>query len=439
MRVLRKAGIPVLLTFFLVGCGDTFRPVANPISQPVPDPQFFKYAISINQGSAAGPCTDGLPTPCQGSTDQIDVSGDTDISERTVGRAPVHGALSPSGVVFTANPGDNSVSQFNTANAAVPATTISLTPSGGPAAIPVYVHSTEAANFYAADFGNDTVAVISQFQNLVTAELPLAPSSGPVALAETPDATKLLVINQGSSDVTVIGTSDHKTIATIPLGHTPFTPGANLPGVAAMNSDGLSAYVLNNDSTVSVIDVAHNAVLGAISVGAGANFMVFDTNLRRLYVTNPGSGTVSVYDANPSPPSLPNLLATVILPGLSGAPVPVSVTALPDGTRFYVADSESTGCVGEAGVGRVYVFNASGNTFKSCVTVGVNPVSLTASASSAKVLVANHGTPPSTGGSITDIRTADDTVVATIPVGVPAVPPAIAPSVAFPILVIPSR
>jgi DNA-binding beta-propeller fold protein YncE len=111
-------------------------------------------------------------------------------------------------------------------------------------------------------------------------------------------------------------------------------------------------YVLTQgDGQLLTIDVATDTVTSSLPVGAGANFIFFDPNLNRLYVTNPSTGLVYVFSdtggANDTPsPLTPNGLA---IPGLSattppplacpgcGAAIPVSVTALPDGSRFYVA------------------------------------------------------------------------------------------------------
>jgi DNA-binding beta-propeller fold protein YncE len=52
-----------------------------------------------------------------------------------------------------------------------------------------------------------------------------------------------------------------------------------------------SVVEINTSGTVDTIQ-------GGISVGVGADYMVYDKNLNRLYVTNPGGGTVSVLDAS---------------------------------------------------------------------------------------------------------------------------------------------
>ena len=85
-----------------------------------------------------------------------------------------------------------------------------------------------------------------------------------------------------------------------------------------------------------------------LSVGMGANFVLYDTNRNRLYVTNPTMGTVFVFsvtggvDLGGTPNDTPRLLATISMSAGANPPCPagcspVSVAALPDGSRFYVA------------------------------------------------------------------------------------------------------
>ena len=78
-----------------------------------------------------------------------------------------------------------------------------------------------------------------------------------------------------------------------------------------------------------------------LCVGAGANYILFDPHLNRLYVTNPANGMVYVFSdtggANDTPIQLKAIsFASGSAPCPAGC-TPTSVTALPDGSRFYVA------------------------------------------------------------------------------------------------------
>ncbi|MGZ4833789.1 MAG: hypothetical protein ACXVZQ_12735, partial [Terriglobales bacterium] len=88
------AGLAAALAWvILTGCGDVYRPVANPVLKPGGDPQALRAAVVLSKNN-------GSP----GVATAIDVSGDTNIGNFPVGRAPVHAAfLNGSTQLFVAN------------------------------------------------------------------------------------------------------------------------------------------------------------------------------------------------------------------------------------------------------------------------------------------------------------------------------------------------
>ena len=106
MKVLRGT-VFVLLTAFMiwggVGCGDQYRPVANPIVGPGGQPQSTHYAYIVNYNPNGN-----------GSTTKIDVSGDSVAYTQTLGVGSIYEALLPtSTALFVANVGNDSVSDFS--------------------------------------------------------------------------------------------------------------------------------------------------------------------------------------------------------------------------------------------------------------------------------------------------------------------------------------
>ena len=304
----------LFLALICTSCGDTFRPVATPISPPPPDPSSFHYVLAINSNGPSNP----------GSSTRIDVSGDTNAGVAKLGLGPVHAALLPNaGRIYVANSQENTVSSYLPTDVTA-VTTISL-----PApAVPVFVHTTQNDTVYVANSGNSTVSAISTASNVITSTIPVG--NNPVALAETPNGKKLYVANQGSGSVTSINTIDKTVNPSIPTGTSPVW--------AVARSDSAKVYVLNQGSgTVSSIDTSSDA-FSNVSVGSGGNFMLYDKGRNRLYVTNPGAHTLSILDAAADPPAL---LATIDLtagtsPACPVACSPVSVAVLPDGSRAYV-------------------------------------------------------------------------------------------------------
>src|SRR5579872_309799 len=83
---------------FCAGCGNTFRPIANPITQPSGDPGSLRNAIVVSTACPSGSAGCTLP----GATTHLDVSGDSEVSQHFAGANPIRALLS-GGFVFTVN------------------------------------------------------------------------------------------------------------------------------------------------------------------------------------------------------------------------------------------------------------------------------------------------------------------------------------------------
>lgn len=357
----------LLLAFAGIGCGDTFRPVALPIPLPSPTPAAVHFVASLSSNgnnvlSSGGTCLpSGTPPPCiedPGAISRIDVSGDSVASIARTGVGPVHATfLSGGSKIYVANSGEDTVSSISTVSA-TSATTISLPQlcNAGSCvpSMPVFVNSTEGGKMYVANSGNGTVGVINATSDVVVntvavdpafAGNPLPapnPAAKPVALAELPNGFKVYSVNQGNSTVTSISTVDDTVLSTIPI-----VTGAPIWAVAS--SDSAFVYVLDTSGTISVIDTLSDMVVpsASASAGTGANYMFFDSNSSRLYVTNPSPAapTLSIFDVagkvlTPHAGS-PIAIAPAAGSGCSSAPMPTSVTVLGNGTRAYVASFQA--------------------------------------------------------------------------------------------------
>ncbi|PYX07769.1 MAG: hypothetical protein DMG88_13210 [Acidobacteria bacterium] len=336
-RVQRLAGLSAVLWLLLVwsGCGDQFRPVATPITPPPPDPKPTHFVFVVNRNGANDP----------GTATRIDVSGDSNVGVATVGLSPVHASFIPNGSrIYVANSLEDTVSSY-ALTSINPVTTTSL-PLGSK---PVFIHTTENGTMYVANAGSKSVAAISTSSNAVTNNITL--QFRPIALAETPDGKKIYAV--GSDDS---GVGSVISINSIDKSLNQATTGLNAPVWVATRSDSQRAYVLNSGSgTISTIDTFSDSVLSDVAVSVGANFMLYDPKLNRLYITNPTAGTVSILDASTDPPSSltgapvtipeysPQTSSDPLNPCQGTAVMPTSVTALPDGTRAYVASFQISG------------------------------------------------------------------------------------------------
>jgi DNA-binding beta-propeller fold protein YncE len=365
MTFLRLGRVVVCFVALLVwlGCGDTFRPVALPEPSTSPNPASLHFVLAVAENGAMD----------RGSVTRIDVAGDTNVGVQSVGVAPVHATLlANASRVYVANQIENTISSFALGISLTPTTTVLPAYS-----VPVFVTAANSTTVYAASVGISTVppppnppcpvgcvSVIPVVNNVVTNIIPVG--TNPVALAETPNALKLYAVNNGDGTVTSINTVDKTVNGAIATGSSPVW--------AIVRSDSQRLYVLNSGSgTLSVIDTGCNSiacggatadtVLSTVSVGVGGNYMAYDSKRNRLYITNPVANTVTVLDVSFDPPSI-----------LFQVPVsasPVSVTALPDGSRFYVASLSTSG---NSVTSLVTDFNNSNGSVRTTIPLGTVPI-----------------------------------------------------------------
>ena len=219
-------------------------------------------------------------------------------------------------------------------------------------------------------------------------------------MVQTAGAGGVYVINQGDNSVWV-----YDPIAQTISAKFSMASGIGLnPVFLTSTADGAYIFVVTqgdgiNPGALNIISVSNYKVVPSVPLGIKPTFAYFDPKLVRLYVTNTGSNTVSVFDA-----SNVNINGSPAMPLLGVTPVgtaPVSVTALPNGTRFFVANSGSNN-----------VTDASATSFAVLNTIplppGANPVWIASEPTSSKVYVANQS-------SISIIQTVNDAITANIP------------------------
>jgi YVTN family beta-propeller protein len=398
-RGVRALAVGILFLVCL-SCGETYRPVANPVIPNQPNPTFTHVVTVISDN--------GTNNPGAGAT--IDVSGDTVLSQSQVGLGPVYGLLVGGSRLYVANSLDDTVSVFSPATPA-PVATISLPSScvTRPCSMPVFVASTETTTVYVANSKSNTVSAISTTNNVITNNI--AVGTSPVALAETPDQQKVYVANQGGS-VSVINTIDKTVVGNPPLA----SFGWVSPVWVVARSDSQRVYVLDQGSgLVAAIDTSSDSVVNSVSVGAGANFMTYDSKLNRIYVVNPVANTVTSLDASSDAlPATPISVAN-----------PRSVAALPDGTRVYVSSATVTGGTVTS---KVTVFNATDFTLKTTIPLTSVPavcsvktwaeLAMVAAADSSRVYVGNCD-----AGDTAIIQTSNDALLLQMPAPFSAQPP----------------
>jgi YVTN family beta-propeller protein len=387
------------LGLFYNGCGDVFRPVQTPVFQPGGDPQRQRHALVVSSNGTN-----------PGAAVIIDVSGDTNVATFSglthgMGQNPVY-AINSGGINYVVDRDDDSVSSFILPTPGFSSDlsrNIITLPAG---ARPVFAAAAQGKVFV-ADSGTNGVAVISG-NSFFPPEIPVGANpvaAHPVALVATPDGTKLYCVNKGDNSVSVIFPATNQRVATIQVDSSPVW--------GAVSADGSRVFVLNQGAnSVSVINTSTDAVVPnstnpcgsatspftcTFSVAPEPNYIVYQASLNRVYVTSPGSNTLSIIDSN----MILNSAGTPQAISLAGAPCngqhAISVTALADGTRAYVADDASNS---------VCVLDTSNNTFTKSILVGTAPVFIASDSDSTRVYTANSGS-----GDVSIIQTSTDTTV----------------------------
>jgi DNA-binding beta-propeller fold protein YncE len=394
MKSLRKLGLLLLaasITAVLPGCGDEYRPVANPIIQPGGQPQNAHYAWVVNF-NPNGP----------GSTTELDVSGDTNLAVNSMGLGSIsEGFPASSLALFVANRDNDTVSEYLPTLAGA-ITTISLLSGSRP----VFVNSALAGTMYVLNSGpNSACPNGGSVSAIPVVSLAVASTTcvgkNPTTMSQSPVSGFIYILNQGDGTISVLNPAGPAIVATIDssagLGPNPSTVTASADGnwiFIATQGDATHA------SALDILGSTGTSVAASVPLGMMPTFAVSDFALNRFYVANSGDNTVSVFDSsmvNPTAPTPIPLLATVKV-GTN----PIGITALENGTYFYVANSVSNN-----------VTVVSSNSFAPLASIalppGANPVWIASDPSSSKVYVADQSI-----SMTTIIQTVNNTVSANI-------------------------
>lgn len=244
--------------------------------------------------------------------------------------------------------------------------------------------------------------------NTVIATIPVGQTPSDVAI--TPDSRFVYVANNnnnnvpGGSTVSVIDVATQTVVTTIS------DPSFNAPYTVTINPAGTKAYVTNSGSTtISIIDIATNTVTGVINGFFGPSDMVITPDGNTGYVSNyvgAGSNTVTVV----------NLQNNTII----GSPIVVgnlvaTLGITPDGAFVYAA-SYIDGLTD----GTVSVIRTSDNTVIATINGFFGPYTIAITSDGKFAYVTNFGsnnfTPIGTTMSVIDLST--NTIVDTITLGV---------------------
>ena len=436
-----QAGGALAIAGLIAGCGDNYRPTVLPVGSNGPAAQPTSYAVVVSSTGSA--TSDGVVTI-------IDYSGDTVMTEATIGPGPTAFTLDvPSANGYTLN-SDKTISNFPITTS-LQAKSVSFSSLSTTSAI---VNLTPLSfGLWASDLNGDVVDLFIGSPQALKATVPVATSASSatmpmfIAGTPTPSGQREYVLSQNVPDT-----------APMTCNLTPTTVGVNGVATPIETSAGTADPALALDPYNP-----SNAPGGSTNAQCPV-FALQTPDLQRLYVLNRGSDTISVINTeNNTPdrctpftnqsgqlvtchPILPLSLTAVSNltndAGQPGAPTGIPTTP-PNGTAgmttiagpIYAEYNIATGqlVVADYDGGTISVIDVSldeyGNdssTFGTTYTIRVgntatpNPASVTVLYDGSKAYTANQNddsTGNGTGnGTVTVVNLFTHTVEKTIPV-----------------------
>lgn len=235
--------------------------------------------------------------------------------------------------------------------------------------------------------GGDTVSVIDLCTNTVVATISDASFAEPYTVTINADGTKAYITNSNSTTITIIDIATNTVTGTI--------GGFDGPSGMVITPDGLTAYVNNyggpsgvgsgNGTTVNIVNLTTNTIVGTITVGLAPAALAITPNGAFVYSINyvdgnPGTGTISIIQTSSN-----TVIGTI--PGFSG---PFGIAITPDGAFAYVTNfgSNNFSPVGTT----VSVVDLSKNAVSKVIKLGTQPSGVAITPDGRFVYVSNYNT-----------------------------------------------
>jgi len=198
--------------------------------------------------------------------------------------------------------------------------------------------------------------------NTVVATIPTGVT--PAGLAITPDNDFAYVANNNNYGISGLDSVSVLNLTTNTAETIIYDPSFSQPYTVTINAAGTKAYVTNSvTTTITIIDIATNTVIGIINNLNGPSGMVITPDQTTAYVNNYGvnsgtGSTVDVVDLNT------NTIIGSIVVGLA----PASLAITPDGDFVYVINYVD----GNTGTGTISIIDTNTNTVISPTITGLS-------------------------------------------------------------------
>ena len=433
--LLAQAGGALAIAALVAGCGDNYRPTVTPVYTTGPAAQPTSYVVVV---STTGKSTNGVVT-------LVDYSGDSILTEATIGPGPTAFTLDELGATGYTIDSDGTLSNFSITTSLqtknVSFSTLSPTSQ-------IVNLMPPSSGLWATDLNGDVVDIFNGSPQAFKLAIPVAtsvsPATMPMFIAGSPSLSgqREYVISQNVANNapmtcnlaprTVGATGVATPIEISSNTADPAIPVGKCPVFAVPSSDQQRLFVLNRgDDTISVINTRNNTLDACtpfqnqngqwitchqtiqLPAGSGPIYAEFVQATQQLIVANYDGGTVSAIDvpldeygndsntytnstcspvASPGTCLITGGFGTVhtVAVGNTATPNPASVTVLYDGSKAYTANQND-------GVqnGTVTVVNLSTYTVEKTITVVGHPRTVvnTQNSEYAKIYVGSPDSP----------------------------------------------
>jgi DNA-binding beta-propeller fold protein YncE len=433
--LLAQAGGALAIAALVAGCGDNYRPTVTPVYTTGPAAQPTSYVVVV---STTGKSTNGVVT-------LVDYSGDSILTEATIGPGPTAFTLDELGATGYTIDSDGTLSNFSITTSLqtknVSFSTLSPTSQ-------IVNLMPPSSGLWATDLNGDVVDIFNGSPQAFKLAIPVAtsvsPATMPMFIAGSPSLSgqREYVISQNVANNapmtcnlaprTVGATGVATPIEISSNTADPAIPVGKCPVFAVPSSDQQRLFVLNRgDDTISVINTRNNTLDACtpfqnqngqwitchqtiqLPAGSGPIYAEFVQATQQLIVANYDGGTVSAIDvpldeygndsntytnstcspvASPGTCLITGGFGTVhtVAVGNTATPNPASVTVLYDGTKAYTANQNDG-----AQNGTVTVVNLSTYTVEKTITVVGHPRTVvnTQNSEYAKIYVGSPDSP----------------------------------------------
>lgn len=239
----------------------------------------------------------------------------------------------------------------------------------------------------------------------------------PDALAITPDNHYAYVVNNNSYNIANQDTVSVLDLRNNTVKETIYDSSFVEPFRIAISPDGKRAYVANSDSTtLSIISTKHNKVIGIIDGFDGPSGIVITPDGKFAYVNNYG-GSKGVGSGNGTTVSIVNLEINMIVGVIPVGLAPAALAISPDGNFVYVINYVD----GNPFTGTMSIINTNTNTVVNTVFGFFGPFGIAVTPNGKFAYVTNFGSnnfaPFGTTVSVVRLHH-DPKIVATVEVGI---------------------